>query len=608
MLRYVAFIWNTVEAASGREAAELIGAFRQLAPKWQCRQNSDGLVVFDSGEESADCKAFVLPGGNGLILGQIFSSLSAVSTEVAIDAASALRYSRSGGRAFRDELWGSYVAFFNDRAYHRRYVTRDCSGKIPCFRLKARTVTVVFSDVNDVRSLPMLSMSINWSYIAAFLFYEQLQIRECGVNEITEVLAGDVVEFGEMEAKQSVLWDPRRIAQRMRFSEPTAAMEELRNTTQACVGTWASVYGNIIHSLSGGIDSSVVLSCLTRKGDGPEITCLNRFTEARNEDERTYARLAAAQAKVPLIERHWEDGMRILDERILGFPTSAKPSMSVVAGCLDIDARNELARRLDAEATWTGQGGDHLFFSDSSPLGASDFARQRGMRPGIIQAVTDSAKVSGESYWSVVRSTAADWRHETPWIPGHLLDRKSLFANPDAVPPKILDYLAHPWACDLESLPKGKQFQIYILAEVTNRHRPTANLEMAPEHHPLLSQPLMELCLQIPTYLLLIGGRSRGLVRKAFQGQVPAPILDRVTKGSTTAFWMQNVLRSTVFIRDLLLGGALRRERLIDANSLEPYLDGSRRIPPEQFMGLFACISAELWTRSWMRDKVRAVA
>ena len=64
------------------------------------------------------------------------------------------------------------------------------------------------------------------------------------------------------------------------------AVVSLRETTVGCEHAWASCYDGIVHNLSGGLDSSIVLSCLKSAPSRPRVTCLNYFTTGPNEDER----------------------------------------------------------------------------------------------------------------------------------------------------------------------------------------------------------------------------------------------------------------------------------------------------------------------------------
>src|SRR5207248_1207100 len=116
-----------------------------------------------------------------------------------------------------------------------------------------------------------------------------------------------------------------------------------------------------------------------------------------------------------------------------------------------------------------------------------------------------------------------------------------------ALPDNADQFVLHPWAVDAEDVPLGKRTQIRFLGEVTNRHRPIPRVERAPQHHPLLSQPVMEVCLQIPTYLLVQGGRERSLAREAFADRLPPQILQRRDKGSIVSHATQMIRGSEQF-------------------------------------------------------------
>jgi asparagine synthase (glutamine-hydrolysing) len=236
-------------------------------------------------------------------------------------------------------------------------------------------------------------------------------------------------------------------------------------------------------------------------------------------------------------------------------------------------------------------------------LGAADYVARRGIDAGLAKAVFDSANLSKEPYYSVLRSAWKLGRGRAPWTSADTpscKNRKAPFLNPDSLPHDLESYMAHPWTIEAADIPKGKQFQISILADVLNRHRPTPSIEPVDEHHPLLSQPLIELCLQIPTYDLLRGGRQRALARDAFADRVPREILLREDKGVTTTYVTDTIRRSQAFVNDLLMDGFLVRHQLICRDELDPYIVQGQSIGVEHFWPLLACIAAEMWVRRWI--------
>ena len=86
------------------------------------------------------------------------------------------------------------------------------------------------------------------------------------------------------------------------IQDPQTAITELRRTARACIHTWAACYSDIVHNLSGGLDSSIVLSCLKDAPSQPNISCLHYFGTGPDEDERKYARLMAGRVGIELIE------------------------------------------------------------------------------------------------------------------------------------------------------------------------------------------------------------------------------------------------------------------------------------------------------------------
>jgi asparagine synthase (glutamine-hydrolysing) len=280
-----------------------------------------------------------------------------------------------------------------------------------------------------------------------------------------------------------------------------------------------------------------------------------------------------------------------------------KPAISGLFRLLETEILNGIAATTGARTVWTGQGGDHIFLQTSSALSAVDFFKTRGFRPGFLAALRDAGHLSREPYWLVLKSvfglgTATTGRPAPrPW-----------FINPAVLPKNADEYVTHPWATEDEDLPEGKRLQIRLLAEVANRHKPIPRLERAHQHHPLMSQPLMEICLQIPTYLLVRGGRERALARDAFSDRVPPEILQRRDKGSIVAHTTQTIRSSQEFVRDLLLEGVLAGVGVIARGDLEPYIVRGEPLREEHLMPLLACVAAETWARTCTSSKLAAAA
>jgi asparagine synthase (glutamine-hydrolysing) len=297
MYRFVALIWNRRDREASREAAALAAQFANEAEPCG-RVLLDGLAVFYWQPRTHSLRSYHLPSGSGLILGRLFkhsTNDSASSLVVDISEMEAARIVATNGRHLVSDFWGSYVAILHDASTGESRVLRDCSGKIPCWRISVERVTIVFSNVDDVLPLISDSLSINWRYVAAFLFFDDLRTRESGITGISEVLAGGCVAVDkDGVVADSFCWNPADVYRRSGpLSDGDDCASAIRQNTQDCVDAWASVFKRILHNLSGGFDSAVVLSCLRNSPVQPLVTCLNRFTDRAQEDERAFAREAA---------------------------------------------------------------------------------------------------------------------------------------------------------------------------------------------------------------------------------------------------------------------------------------------------------------------------
>ncbi len=615
MYHYVALIWNPHDPRASRSAAELGCALEHAAPNWTATFASEGMRVYTESPRTADLRPYRLPESRGVILGRLFpaeSSELAPGWKPVFTVRAATLYLETAGRQLTTDYWGAYVAFLTSPATGHGAVVRDPSGKIPCYTLRHAEVQILFSDLGDLAALPLPPFTLNLRYLAAFIYRDTLQIRESALAEVTEILAGECLEvrpastqLHPASTELHLAWDPCAVASERHPRTYEQAAARLRFVTQACIDAWASVHGRVLHCLSGGLDSSIVLGCLSRTPSAPAVVCVNRFLEGEG-DERAYARAAAERAKTPLIESRWTTETFAFDARLLDLPIAAKPSYPQCSRAIQLDVINREAARHRADAVWKGQGGDHLFLKSSEVPSLEDYVADRGVRWGLLSVARDAAALSAQPYASLLKSAllarrarrARSRRQALPCV-----GQEAHFVRVDALPEDLAHYLAHPWVLAAEGLPRGRQYQIYLLSDVVSRHRPLPRREFADEHHPLLSQPIVEHCLRTPTYVHLHGGRHRALARDAFRDDVPAQILHREDKGTTTTLVAETIRRCGAFLCELLLDGALVRERLVVRSELEACLRDGRALRPAQLPPLTACIAAEVWARRISRQR-----
>jgi asparagine synthase (glutamine-hydrolysing) len=361
--------------------------------------------------------------------------------------------------------------------------------------------------------------------------------------------------------------------------------------------------------LSGGLDSSILVSVLNKAPTRPRLVCLNnRNPYDTISDERRYARIVAEQVACSLIEREQDAQFSI--EPLLHLPPRESPWTNVFAIGEAQRFRREVVHRHGIDAYFSGHGGDQIFFTGAADYMTADFVHRHLFHPEVLSVALQAARVRRGALWPTLLGGIRDGLSSDPLQAAlRLYEFSPLLTSQtaDHVRRQRL-YLPH-WFEDTDRLPPpGKCWQIISLSTNDILNDPW-DLDTDPEIvNPLLSQPLQELCLSIPSYVLAYGARDRGLARIAFQEDVPLQILKRRDKGAISdyakAIWASNM----GFVRSILLDGALVTERLLDRTKVEKTLAGdfSRNLGSAAL--LINCTGVEAWLRSWSNSRAKIAA
>jgi asparagine synthase (glutamine-hydrolysing) len=614
VFRYFALCWNPQDPHQETAARIAARRLRASSGEWQLTVEMYGLMVLHAGLRAGSSETYLLTGDRGVVLGKLFATSpagEAIPTSIAeLDANASQSIIASAGARLIERYWGRYVAFLRDPSTRVTRVVRDPTAAMPCFFATFRGVTLFFSRAEDCASLYLLQFSINWPYIGAFLCIPALQTRQTGVDEITELQPGECLQLDSEGARSTKLyWDPIRLARSNAIEDVGEAIESVRDVTRSCVWAWSSCYPRIIHLLSGGLDSSIILSCLRSAPARPDVTCVNYFSKLSSEmDEREFARLAATAADCELIE--YED--EICDvrlESILDFPRTAR-IWSRLYHLQHSGFEGKLAAGCRASAIFRGIGGDQLFCQGGTTLAVVDHLYERGLRHGFFEGAARAARREKISLWSVLNTAVRMAWFASPWMPEKLAGEFSSLVPPAVIAAtKANQSFAHPWLPATRGVAPGKLWQIFSISNHADFYDPLARPDAPERVAPLLSQPLMETCLRIPTYILNTGGRDRAIARLAFEQELPREIFSRRTKGLIDSFLMQILSSNLSFVRELMLDGILVKEGLLDRRRVETVLaDRHSMVGPEAAELVAFHLSTEAWLRSWIASGQRAAA
>jgi asparagine synthase (glutamine-hydrolysing) len=606
VFRYLALIWNPADEHAGLAALSLARQVEQGATQWSRSLDSPGLVVFCAGRHNGSSDTTPLAHSAGVVLGRVFTRTLETpesAAHVKFNEAESSQVVASGGRRLLERNWGRYVAIVRNELTSEVWVLRDPSGAFPCWLTGCEGVHIVCSDIEDCQGLRELSFTVNWSYIASFVAHAGLQIRATALNEVSEVQPGERLRFARGSLERSMEWDPIRIARSAPLDSHEDALAALRATTVGCVHTWAACYDGILHNLSGGLDSSIVLACLVSAPSRPRLTCLNYFSTGPYEDERRYARAMARHAGVALVE-HQLDPKAVRLQELLQLRRTPRPWFylyEIEHGRFE----NELAGQYGADSLFSGAGGDSVFFQARPDLAVTDYLLDHGFGVGVLHTAVDAARVSRRSIWPLLAQAVWARLFGARWDPVSMAKPLTrTVVNSEVIAAAQRDEaLAHAWLVPAvtRGAPPGIMWQVLSISTPPAYYSSFVPGPSPERTMPLLSQPLVELCLRIPTYLLIKGGRDRALARGAFARDLPTEIIRRQAKGRADQY-MRNILDANLeFVRELLLDGMLVRRGILNRSALETYLTRERSPADYQYSEILqehAC--TEAWLRSWL--------
>lgn len=522
-----------------------------------------------------------LRGDHSVLVGQIFNGAGEQIDKLPVEFEN--WSTAPEARAFPSGIWGNFAYFSRRKDVGSVY--RDPSGSVPVYRIGECSEAVFVSGAEFARKLKLLEQAkLDERFIAHWLQYPFLRTGRTGIEGVTELLPGRVLRTSRRGRwRQSNGWHPSAFVER-HIQDPAEGALRLRATALGTVGIQPGAT-KIALRLSGGLDSSIIAACLAHADR--EFCCINFATRSRDGDEREHARAVARAFGAKLIEVS-EPGtgeLEIPDQ--LSFRPLINPLLLPFEKAI-----GEAAGELGASQLIDGAGGDNLFCSLSSAAPFIDALRS--LKPSNVRAALgDIASRANCTLWEVIFAAARRLARGRPaWKEDRsFLVSEALLAGPDL----------HPWLLDLPA-PPGKREHVEAIVHIQHfLDRSGSPIERI---HPLLAQPLLELCLQIPSWLWLAGGRDRAVAREAFKGLVPASVLERRVKGSLQGMLYRGFSALRDPMRELLAGGELAKLQIIDAAAVEEALSGETWMGDQVQLRISEMAALELWIRSW-RSRAR---
>ncbi|MFK4873809.1 asparagine synthase-related protein [Novosphingobium sp. ZW T3_23] len=486
--------------------------------------------------------------------------------------------------------WGSYVAVL--LSADAVMVIRDPSGATPAHYAEADGLVLVASDAALLQDAGAISGEIDDEALARHIYLADLPLPDAPLAGARRLSPGSALKVTAGDILCETLWNP------WNFVEPASvprSLDEvaaaLSRTTGNCIQAWANCFSSILVGVSGGLDSSIVTACLA--GREQAVTGLTLVAPDPAGDERGYASALCEHLGVTLREEYYAledvDPVKSCVSH-LAFPSGRTQSQAYNA------AVSRAMQGCGAEAFFTGNGGDNVFFLSQSTRGLIDLRRSGASIGEAWQALRDICALTGCSFAAAIRQARKiargpsryEWRPDLRFLSDATI-RKCAEASPE-----------HPWLDAPPGALPGKAAHIAMILRIQNHVEGFDPITGPLVVNPLLSQPILEECLAIPTWLCFSGGRDRAVARRAYRDRLPAMVADRRVKGGPDGFASAVLEANLPQIRDRLLGGRLAERGIIDLAAVEQALRPGAADRGPSFVPLLFFLDMEGWIEHWM--------
>lgn len=510
---------------------------------------------------------------------------SGSDTEVMLAA-----FERWGVEAAAAELIGMFAFAVWDREARRLQLGRDRLGVKPLAVARFPGGLAFASDLFALLEHPRVSRAIDRAAVSEMIVTGCVPGERTALEAVQRVRPGTIVSIDApvgSAPREHVYWDLTTAAAGA-AARPIASLDEAERLVEAAVDR--AVADRLVADvplgafLSGGVDSSLVVSSMVRAASGAVRTfSLGQRDQAYDEAahaEKVAAALGTSHqtlvADEPAVLDAAQTMAEVYDEP---FADSSQIATYLIA---------RLART-EVKVALSGDGGDELFFGYNryawaprvwavarrtpkavrqgmARVGALVGVERLDRAHGALGGLAPPVRLPGRQAVKLLHALACDSPRA---LYEYLRSVSPVSASLLRCSPAALAGADLGASDDLAEAMRLADLRRYLPDDVmtkVDRATMAAGLEA---REPLLDHRLVELALAIPRTIHFAGGEPKALLRRILRRRVPAALIDRPKMGFAVpiARWLRGPLRP--WARDLLASRCLDDDGIVDRAAVD---------------------------------------
>jgi asparagine synthase (glutamine-hydrolysing) len=443
-------------------------------------------------------------------------------------------YSEFGVKIFADLIGEFALSLWCQRSRTLLFVRSVCGAR-PLYYVADSSRLVWSGDFGHLVRVSNIDLSVNYSYLLEYVV-SQPSTKHSPLEKVNVVPPGTILTFQDNEFKQlGELWNPTNIRS-LKYRTDHDYEDHCRELLKEAVRVRLRAKRPVFSELSGGFDSSSLVMIgdriLRDRNESTQglrtVSCV--FEESESCDESAFIKAVEDTRRLP--------GFRVTEKDQAITPALRNVAFTGVPNPLHFFpgrflAYQKLMGSLGARVLFSGEGGDHLFWSvrDGTPVVADSLLK--GHFVDMHAACLAWSRVTNVPYVRLL------FKQAFPLAMGSILPWVSAYQPPEA--PRWIrrhykdNFRDAVWDGGIRSsrnMPSLRMHRYHIdllfsqlAAGYVNEYREIYVT------YPYSHRPLVEFCLSVPTSQFLRGGQTRSLMRRSLSEVLPPKVLERRSKG-----------------------------------------------------------------------------
>ncbi|MCC9605593.1 asparagine synthase (glutamine-hydrolyzing) [Blastopirellula sp. JC732] len=518
-------------------------------------------------------------------------------------------YEDEGPDCFR-HFNGMFAIAIWDQRERRLVLGRDRLGQKPVYYYHHAGRIVFGSELKTLLALPDVPREVDPSAVDEYLTYQYVPHPNTILKGIKKLAPGELAVFSDAGLHVERYWKPDFAHEDKRPAHLQEA--ELRELFDDAVRLRLQADVPLGAFLSGGIDSSLVVSSMQKFSDRPVKTFSIGFPQ-KEYDETSFARQVATH----LGTEHHEfqvtpSALEILPKLIWHYDEPMADSSAIPTWYVSQQTRAEVTVAL------SGDGGDELF---------AGYRRYRAVGLGaMIDRLGPLKRVLGAKVWQKLPSSGRQksWlrqgrrfseaismspqRRYLDWISifnesrrGQLYSDEFVAQLGDNDP---FDFLKAAWQrCgkrDAVTCASLADLVTYLPCDLNCKVDIASMAHALEVRQPFLDYRLVEYAAALPISRKYSRGRGKQILRKVFGDRLPKEIWNRPKMGFGVPldYWFRHELKE--LLTDSLLSEKALSRGLFREETVRELLDEHMSNQFDHSARLWALLVLELWQREWI--------